>query len=113
MNQLINKPTNEPVKPSTHQSSNAQFVSMCAKARCARRNWRQIKELWRGPQWCALSPGYKKRQSRYNGRPPKPQGLPSLDFTILTLPPPVRFILKTAVSAKWDSSGGNPPAGVG
>jgi hypothetical protein len=31
----------------------------------------------------------------------------------LTLPPPARFILKTVVSAKWDSSGGGPRAGVG
>ena len=54
------QPTHETINPPTHQSSNTQFVSMCAKAPCLRRKRRQIKNLQRGPQSCALSPGYIK-----------------------------------------------------
>src|SRR5579864_113106 len=57
------QPAHEPMNPPTHQPSNTQFVSLCAKAPCARRKQRQIKTLRRRPQWRALSPGDKKRQT--------------------------------------------------
>jgi len=79
----MNEPINKPMKLPTRQSSSAQMVSKFAKAPCAGGEGRwQSKNLLRGPQWRALSPGYKKIPSvgvLPAGRPPYGARGPSLE----------------------------------
>src|SRR5579864_613444 len=89
--------TNQPTKKSTHETMKSaplcQFVSMFAKASCARRKRWCINDLRLGRQSRAWCPGYKKLQSQL-GLPCRE--LPAIPSVLVRTNCPIRFSSLTA-----------------